>query len=375
MSEKKPGTSSTCSTSGRCLLDDERAGFARRAGLAAQRVGERVADTGCPQRKLATMIRPRVLRKLDLETTSLDRGRPRHLAAGSGLVAIRDFLYVVADDELHLGCFPRWGDAAGTLVRLFPDELPADYAERKAAKPDIEALVRLPAFATYPHGALLAVPSGSTPTRSLGALLGLDAHGAIIGVPGCIDFSGLYSALAAQLPGLNIEGAVVIDDALLMLHRGTRAHPLSALIELSLTDVLAGLGAQDAVDSSLQHVVHWVDLGSIAAVTLSITDGVGLANGRLLVSAVAEHSADSYADGPCLGAAIAILDREGRVCELHRLQPTYKIEGVHAWLEDGHIHMLLVTDADDATIPSYLLEADLPATANRCIENAAGDKP
>ena len=304
------------------------------------------------------MIRPRVLRKLNLDA-SLAPGGPRHLAAGSGLVAVGDFLYVVADDALQLGRFPRSGDAAGSLVRLFPGELPGDYAERKATKPDLEALVRLPAFATYPHGALLAVPSGSTPHRCRGALLGLDPDGAIVGVPECIDFSGLYGALAAQLPALNIEGAVVIDDALLLLHRGARAHPLSALIEVSLADALAGLGGQSGLDSGLHHSVRWVDLGSIAGVALAITDAAALADGRLLVSAVAEHSADSYADGPCLGAAIAVLDREGHVGQLHRLQPTFKIEGVHAWSEDGCIHVLMVTDADDASVPSFLLEAEL----------------
>ncbi|MEO5566541.1 MAG: hypothetical protein ABIR05_07790, partial [Luteimonas sp.] len=175
------------------------------------------------------MIQPTTLRKLTLEAAP-DIGRPRHLAAGSGLVATGAFLYVVVDDELHLGCFPRWGDAPGSLVRLFPGELPSGHAQRKAAKPDLEALVLLPGFAAYAHGALLAVPSGSTPERCRGALLRLDADAAIIGEPITIDFSGLYASLAPQVPALNVEGAVVRDDVLLLLHRGSRAYPLSALI-------------------------------------------------------------------------------------------------------------------------------------------------
>lgn len=81
-----------------------------------------------------------------------------------------------------------------------------------------------------------------------------------------------------------------------------------------------------------------------------------------MVSAVAEHSADRYADGPCLGAAIAVLDRDGRVLQLHEIHPIFKIEGVHAWLEDGRIQVLMVTDADDANAPTYLLEVELPTT-------------
>ncbi len=307
------------------------------------------------------MIEPKILRKLDLETAP-GAGRPRHLAAGSGLVAIGDFLYVVADDELHLGCFPRSGDAAGRLVRLFPGELPREHAERKAAKPDLEALVRLPASANYPDGALLAVPSGSTPQRCRGALLRLDAHGAIIGGPESIDFSDLYAALVAHVPALDIEGAVVVNDALVLLHRGSRPHPLSALIELSLADVQAGLAARSAIGALSPRRVRWIDLGAIDGVALTITDGAILPDGRLVVTSVAEQSADSYADGPCLGAAIGVLDRDGRVRQLHHLQPTSKVEGVQAWIEDGLIRLLLVTDADDESAASCLLEAELSAT-------------
>lgn len=145
---------------------------------------------------------------------------------------------------------------------------------------------------------------------------------------------------------------MVIDDSLLLLLRGTRAHPLSALIELSLAEVRVGLDAQAAFHSGLRHVVRWVDLGAMEGVALSITDGAILADYLLVVSAVAEHSADSSVDGPCLGAAIAVLDRGGRVLQLHEVQPIFKIEGVHAWLENGQIQLLMVTDADDENTPS-----------------------
>ena len=219
------------------------------------------------------MIRPKILRTLDLEAAP-GVSRSRHLAAGSGLVVIDDFFYVVADDELHLGCF-RWSsEAAGSRVRLFPGELPGAHAARKAAKPDLEALVRLPAFANYADGALLAVPSGSTSHRCRGALLRLDAHGAIIAGPQSIDFSALYAMLRAHVPSLDIEGAVVVDDALVLLHRGSRSHPLSALIELSLADALGGLAAHGAFDVLPPRCVRWVDLGAIEGVALSITDGI-----------------------------------------------------------------------------------------------------
>lgn len=315
------------------------------------------------------MIRPKVLRKLDIESAS-SAGRPRHLAAGSGLVVIRDHFYVVPDDELHLGCFRRSSDAAGRLLRVFPGELPHAPAARKAVKPDLEALVHLPAFADFSNGALLAIPSGSTANRNRGALLGLNAHGGIVGEPRMIDFAPLYTGLAAQVPALNIEGAVIIDNALLLLQRGSRSYPLSALIEISLADVLAGLAARRVIDALQPRSIHWVDAGMIDGVALAITDGVALTDGRIVVTLVAEQSVDSYADGPCLGAAIAVLDRNGQIHQLHRLQPTYKVEGVHAWAEGERICLWLVTDADDESTSGYLLQAELSAPAPT---NAASD--
>lgn len=317
------------------------------------------------------MIRPTILRRLDLDMPSAV-GRPHHLASGSGLVVTDDFLYVVADDELHLGCFPRRGNAAGRLLRLFPGVLPLDHVRRKAAKPDLEALVRMPAFANYPDGALLAVPSGSTPHRCRGALLALNASGAIVADPEIIDFSGLYGAMSGTVSALDVEGGLVIDDALVLLHRGSRDYPLSALIELSLADVQTGLVGRRVLDNVSPRGVRWLDLGSVAGVALSITDAAALPDGRLVITAVAEQSMDSYEDGPCVAAAIAVLDRQGRILQLHRLEPTYKIEGIHAWLENGLIRMLLVTDADDASTASYLLEVRLPAAAAQADTNAQG---
>ena len=161
------------------------------------------------------------------------------------------------------------------------------------------------------------------------------------------------------MPALDIEGAVICGDALLLLQRGSRTHPRSALIELSLGDVQAGMVVHRAIGALLPRNVHWVDLGEIEGVALSITDGASLPDGHLVVTAVAEHSVDSYADGPCLGAVIGVLDRDGRVLQVHRLQPVFKVEGIQAWAEGDSIRLWMVTDADDENTPSYLLEIKL----------------
>src|ERR1700741_1416955 len=84
-----------------------------------------------------------------------------HLSAASGLVCINSFIYVVADDELHLGVFRHGDSSPGHLIPLLDGVLPEFKPERKKQKPDFEALTLLPSFGNRPHGALLAIGSGS----------------------------------------------------------------------------------------------------------------------------------------------------------------------------------------------------------------------
>ena len=101
-----------------------------------------------PPATLSTPAHPTLLHPLQLDPAQHPRGLS-HLSAASGLVRVRQRLYVVADDELHLGQFddcssPTPNAAPGTLLRLLDGELPAGKKQRKAAKPDLESLALLP---------------------------------------------------------------------------------------------------------------------------------------------------------------------------------------------------------------------------------------
>ncbi len=305
------------------------------------------------------MINATIVRELALRTPA-GPGRRAHLSAASGLVPAGEWLYVVADDELHIGVFPATGDAPGELIRVFPGELPDGLHKRKARKPDLEALTRLPPFSGHRHGALLALASGSKPNRQRGALLSLDARGGVVGAPRTIDLSGIYGPLAARFPALNIEGAVVIGDQLRLMHRGSAADPTNAVIRLSLPDVLHALDAANSIGAAAPLAIQRFDLGAIDGIPLGFTDGAALPDGALLFTAVAENAKDSYEDGPCAGVVIGLADDDGQLRYLERLAPGYKVEGVAATVEEnGAIRLLLVTDADDARIPGYLLAAEI----------------
>jgi hypothetical protein len=308
-----------------------------------------------PQR----IIRPRLIGPLMLALAQEEK-TARHLSAASGMVVAGDFLYVIADDELHLGVFDARAQGEGRLVRIFPGELPDDPALRKAAKPDLEALVRLPSFENHPHGALLALPSGSRSNRRTGVILAVDADNSLNGAFLPLDLGPFYLPLEASFPALNIEGAVVLGTELVLLQRASRMHPQNALVYLSLDEVLRAMSSTDSAASEPARV-HIVDLGTIEGVPLGFTDGATLPDGRILFSAVAENAKDTYLDGPCMGAAIGIIGTDGQVDALHRLEPTQKVEGVHAAIHDGLIHLLMVTDADDASVAGKLLSAEIPS--------------
>ena len=294
------------------------------------------------------------VRQLDLSATT--PGRPLHLSAASGLVCLNSFNYVVADDELHLGVFRANSSEPGHLVRLFEGELPVCKVARKKQKADFEALTLLPSYGDYPYGALLAFGSGSRPNRRLGALLGLDAQGAVRGSPQVVDCSPILASLDGEFPALNIEGAVVSGAELRLFQRGNQRRSKNAIIRFQLSTFLDALSSERTA-AITPLAINTFDLGQIGGIPLCFTDAAALPDGKMVFTAVAENTDDNYSDGACAGAALGIVDNELHC--LYRLERPYKVEGVNARVEGDVIRLLLVTDADDFEIPAALFSASI----------------
>lgn len=319
------------------------------------------------------MIQTKHVRSLQLRSGSTSR-RPLHLSAASGLVRIASNLYVIADDELHLGIFSTSIDTPGRLLRVLPGTLPESKAQRKAVKPDFEALAFLPASKPLPFGALLAVGSGSTAARKRAVILPVDAAGAVHAAPQVVDLSPLYDALGAHFKEINIEGAALQGDRLTLLQRGNLNNPKSACVSLSLSDfhaIASGtISANDAVDFGITEYV----LGEIRSVPLCFSDAVALPNGDLVFCAIAENTGDSYNDGTCVGAAVGIIKADGSLYSVLPLAHPHKVEGIEASVQGSLVHILLVTDADDPEQPALLLSADIdgypfPQAASRTLSS------
>lgn len=301
------------------------------------------------------MLTARKLRELTLASEA----RP-YLAAASGLVGVGVWLYVIADDETSLGIFPASGDAPGRRLRLFEAGVPEGAPLSKATKPDLEVLTHLPAAAFPPHGALLALGSCSTPARCRGVLAPLSAEGTPE-APQIVDLAPLCDRLARELPALNLEGAAVSGGVLRLLHRGNGRSGGNASIDLDLRRLLSHLVESNALPEGVLRNILRYDLGSLEGVQLTFTDASPLPDGRMVFTAVAEDTPDAYADGPCVGASVGLLDADGRVLSLEPLSPTFKVEGVHATVEPGRVGLLLVADGDDPLQAAPLLSAELDA--------------
>ncbi|MET0683546.1 MAG: hypothetical protein ABWZ29_09420, partial [Casimicrobiaceae bacterium] len=255
----------------------------------------------------------------------------------------------------------RSPEAPGRLLRLFEGDLPGARKKRKSLKPDIEALTWLPALPGCPSGALLGLGSGSRRNRNAGVLLPLGSDGSVQATRQ-LDLAPLYRPLRSQFTELNIEGALVVGDELLLLQRGNRSGSPNACIHFAWAEVLPWLLGQSAAPVQPTAVQHY-ELGGIAGVPLCFTDGATLPGDAWLFSAVAENVDDSYNDGTCVGASIGIVDAKGTLRSLQALAPSFKVEGIAADLDGDALTLTMVTDADDPAIPSQLLSAKLPLAA------------
>jgi hypothetical protein len=268
-------------------------------------------------------------------------------------------LYVVADDELHLGRFAIHGNRPGALLRLFAGELPTRPRARKQRKADLEILLRLPPLRGHRHGALLALGSGSRKQRRRGALLGLDARGRARERVSMVDAAPLYERLERDFDELNLEGAWIDGDRLCLLQRGNQGGSPNAVLELDCRAVLRSLVGERVLPRLAPRRVTEMKLGRIGGVALGFTDACALSRGQWLFSAVAEDTDDAVADGAFVGAAIGLATREGGIAWLRRLAPGHKVEGIAAARAAGRLRLWCVTDADDARVPAQLLEASI----------------
>jgi hypothetical protein len=282
------------------------------------------------------------------------------LSAASGLVVLDGHYVVAADDAHHLGLFPCDSTGAGRALRVLSGDLPEDAVLRKRQKPDFEALTLVPPTSSFAHGALLAVGSGSTPNRELAVLIEIDSEGRLTDRMHERTLADLYAPLRERIGELNIEGAFVLDDELVVISRANGSSPdnhVAAFALSGLTAWFAGLSPGTLYPRSLT-TMH---VGEIDGVPLGVTDGAAHPEGGWVFCAAAEDTADSYNDGALVGAAVGVVSPQGDMAFLARIEPNHKVEGIVASVDAGVTTLTMVTDGDDPSAAAVLLVATLPA--------------
>lgn len=278
------------------------------------------------------------------------------MSAASGLVCAHGRAYVVCDDEHHLAIFSH-ANRPGRLHRLLGGELPADAAERKRRKADFEALLLLNDYPTQHAQALVALGSGSTPQRDNGVALVLDAQGRPTKDLRRFALTALYQPLRSALGEINIEGAFMQGDGLVLLHRGGQGGADNAVLRLQRAQLVAAIDGRGGIGPAprIEHLA----LGTLDGVPLGFTDGAALSGGGWVFCAAAEDTSNSYADGACTGGAIGIVDAAGELSALRRLGSKHKPEGIAVREHRDGLDLCLVTDADDPARAAELLLARL----------------
>ena len=307
------------------------------------------------------MLTCELLRTLTVQPGDHPQGSGR-ISAASGLVCAHGRAYVIADDDLHLAVFDDT-QTPGRLHAVLPGALPLKHKARKRAKPDFEALLRLPPGLIDGCDALIALGSGSLEQRQRGVAIVLDSDGEPVGQPQVFDLTPMHTPLRELLGEINLEGAIVQGDALLMFNRGVAGRSDNAVVCYALRDLIDLIGGATA--SITPIALRRYRLGDIDGVPLGFTDAAALPDGGCLFSAVAEATDSSCADGEFRGAVIGRANARGGLQWLRRLRPNVKVEGidvqvqVQLQLQTGNqrecTRVCLVTDPDDAAQSAQML--------------------
>lgn len=303
----------------------------------------------------ASPLAARPLRALSIDPVIHPRGQA-HLSAASGLVCRDGRAYVIADDEHHLAVF-REQRASGELHRILQGDLPEKNKKRKQRKPDFETLFLLPPKSASSPAALIALGSGSRDNRNGGAVIALGPDEELLRPARHFDLMPLYAPLQALLGAINIEGAMIVAGAVILLNRGIAGNTDNTVVRYALRDWYALIEGRDSKVNPVS--IRRFPLPSIDGVHLGFTDGAGLPDGSWLFCAVAENTRNSYADGACLGSALGLVSAQDDLLALHRLDPTIKAEGIDVRVDGLGIDVCLVTDNDDPAQSSWLYQTRL----------------
>ena len=210
------------------------------------------------------------------------------------------YVYVIGDDELHLGVFDISSDRPGHLQRVLQGELPDGHGALEG-----EAGPRGAHPAALRGQSVWRAPSGSVRDRDRAATAVSSAPwGLTAGWPASRARSASSPSTrcyAEHVAELNVEGAATMGTA-----SGCCSAQLevgSNLVRALLGEVMRSLRDDLTIDAHELEGVRSYDLGEIEGVELTFSDATPIAEQLIVFTASAEAE-----DGTICGSVVGTLD-------------------------------------------------------------------
>jgi hypothetical protein len=315
------------------------------------------------------------------EGPSENDDRPPHVRAASGLSAFREYLAVIQDDANWLALIDA--EQQVTAIPLPPspagDRVFSKTRGNQADKYDLEACVTV---TTGDKCELVGFSSGSRTEREwVLRVREQDPAGKLEAefVPASAFYAAMRDEKCFSGAGLNIEGALTLDEDRVRLFQRGNAEPcdgleaIDATADFSWTQLCEHLSAPDRQLPPTLGNIRRSDLGTLNGVRLTFSDAEHLGDGRVLFSA----SAEDPDTGDISGSVLGIIEADGEARWTHLTdeegQPFEgKIEGLTIDPNDPS-KVYFVIDDDDENTPSRIFHAVVSAEMLRAVVVAGGE--
>ena len=236
-----------------------------------------------------------IIEKINMNIKLLDFKELADFPSGSGIECYDDQVYLVGDDARNILVMnKRW--KTRETINLFPGDSPRI---EKMIKADFEATT-IVQINKVPF--LLLLGSGSIEaTRNKAILLNLKSKEVEE-----IDLSVFYDRLRQSgFPELNIEGACVMDDKMILCNRGNKSRPDQSIIVTSL-DFWKKQNAADIMRVKIEWEQAPQEITGYSGLTYSYK------NDWLIFTASSEHTFNSINDGPIGDSYIGVIENASR---------------------------------------------------------------
>jgi hypothetical protein len=296
-----------------------------------------------------------------------DDDRPEHVRAASGLSAFREYIAVIQDDANWLALIDA--DQQVTAVPLPPSPAGDRVFSKKRGnqddKYDLEACVTVRSGDDHE---LVGFSSGSRLGREWVLRVREPEGGGELKAeftPASAFYAAMRDNLAFSGAGLNIEGALALDDDRIRLFQRGNAdacdglEPVDATADFSWAALCEHLSAPQQHPAPVLENLRTYDLGTSDGVRLTFSDAEHLGGGRVLFSA----SAEDPASGEIRGSVLGIIEANGsarwtHLCDTDGGPFSGKIEGLTLDAKDQR-KIYFVIDDDDEETPSRIFHAEV----------------